>query len=108
MISGRNPLETRAPCMLREMLSEIRIIRPNLEFTSRTVLEAVLLSEGPVGSAEAVSLFLGLRSRFQLGQLLKHEGLPSLRHLSAWALVLSWVQHAEREGTSVCKLASAL
>src|SRR6266550_8233064 len=92
--------------MLRELLSEIRIKRPGLEFNSGTVLEAVLLSEGPVGSAEAVSQFLGLHSRFELGRLLKRNGLPSLRHLSAWALVLSWVQHAELGGTSLCKLAS--
>ncbi len=91
--------------MLRQMLSEIRFIRPNLEFKSRIVLEAVLLSEGPVGSAEAVSRFLGLHDRFELGRLLKREGLPSLRHLSAWALVLSWVQRAERDGASLCKMA---
>jgi len=76
-----------------------------LELESRIVLEAVFLSEGPVGSAAAVSRFLGLHSRFELGRLLKRDGLPSLRHLSAWALVLSWVERAEGEGVSLCKLA---
>lgn len=91
--------------MLRQMLAEIQRIRPGLEFNSRVVLEAVLLSEGPVGSAESVSQFLGLHSRFALGRLLKRDGLPSLHHLAAWALVLSWVQRAEGEGVSLCQLA---
>ena len=80
-------------------------MRPVLELRSRIVLEAVFLSEGPVGSAASVSRLLGLHSRFELGRLLKRDGLPSLRHLSAWALVLSWVQRAEREGVSLCELA---
>src|SRR5258708_31850415 len=91
--------------MLRRMLAEIRRIRPVLELESRIVLEAVFLSEGPVGSAAAVSRFLGLHSRFELGRLLKRDGLPSLRHLSAWALFLSWVERAEGEGGALCKLA---
>src|SRR5437879_985307 len=91
--------------MLRQMLAEIRRIRPALAFRSRVVLEAVLLSEGPVGSAAEVSEFLGLHSRFELSRLLKRDGLPSLRHLSAWALVLSWVERAEGEGVSLCKIA---
>ena len=91
--------------MLRQMLSDIRTIRPDLDFSSRIVLEAVVLSEGPVGSADAVSRFLGLRSRFELGRLLQRDGLPSLRRLAAWALMLSWVERAEGEGTSLCKLA---
>ncbi len=91
--------------MLRQLLSEIRRIRPDLDLNSRIVLEAVLLSEGPVGSADRVSRFLGLHSRFKLGRVLKRDGLPSLRHLSAWALVLSWVERAERDGASLCNLA---
>src|SRR6266704_1874740 len=91
--------------MLRQMLAEVRRMRPVLELRSRIVLEAVFLSEGPVGSTASVSRLLGLHSRFELGRLLKRDGLPSLRHLSAWALVLSWVQRAEREGVSLCELA---
>ncbi len=91
--------------MLQQLLTEIRAIRPALSLSSRIVVEAVLLAEGPVGSADAVSRFLGLHDRFELGRRLKRDGLPSLRHLSAWAMVLSWVQRAERDGLSLCKLA---
>jgi hypothetical protein len=91
--------------MLQQLLTEIRSIRPTLALPSRIVLEAVLLAEGPVGSADAVSRFLGLHNRFELGRRLKRDGLPSLHHLAAWAMVLSWVQRAERDGLSLCKLA---
>jgi hypothetical protein len=43
--------------MLQQLLSEIRAIRPHFELPSRIVLEAVLLSEGPVGSAELSRTF---------------------------------------------------
>src|SRR6266513_5022202 len=92
--------------MLRQMLADVRRVRPVLELRSRIVLEAVFLSEGPVGSATSVSRLLGLHSRFELGRLLKRDGLPSLRRLSSWALVLSWVQRAEGEGSSLCELAA--
>ncbi len=64
-----------------------------------------MLVEGPVGSTDAVARFLGLRNRFALQRHLEKEGLPPLRCLSSWALILSWVRHAERDATSLCQLA---
>src|SRR5258708_25432816 len=91
--------------MREQLLAEIGAIRPALSLSARIVVEAVLLAEGPVGSANAVSRFLGLHNRFDLGRQLKRDGLPSLHHLAAWATVLSWVERAERGGLSLCKLA---
>ncbi len=99
-----NTSDTMDP-MLSQLLAAIQSIRPNLDFKTRVLLEAMLLMEGPLGSAEVVSRDLGLRNRFELSRLLQREGVPSLHRLSAWVLLLSWVQRAERDGTSLCHLA---
>lgn len=91
--------------MLAKPLAAIRTIRPNLPLFSRAVLEAVLLAEGPVGSLQAVACVLGLRNRFELSRLLRRDGLPPLRALASWVSILSWVQSAERDGTSLCRIA---
>lgn len=69
------------------------------------IVEAILLSEGPIGSAQDVARELGLRNRFELARLLKREGLPPLHRLAEWATVLSWVVAAERDGVSLCWIA---
>jgi hypothetical protein len=71
----------------------------------RAVVEAILLSEGPIGTAQAVARELGLPNRFKLARLLKREGLPPLHRLAGWATVLSWVTNAERRGVSLCWIA---
>ena len=91
--------------MLEDLLVAIRHRRPRLKISSRSVVEAVTLVEGPVGSSSAVARILGLSNRFALRRLLERDGLPSLRCLSSWALILSWVHRAERDGTSLCRLA---
>lgn len=91
--------------MLTHALSAILTARPSLPFVPRTVVEAVLLSEGSIGSADAVARGLGLRNRFMLARLLKREGLPPLHRLAEWATVLSWVLSAERRGVSLCQIA---
>lgn len=72
---------------------------------SGAIVEAVLLAEGPIGSAEAVARELGLRNRFKLARLLKLEGLPPLHRLAEWVTLLSWAVAAERDGVSLCWLA---
>ena len=71
----------------------------------RAVVEAVLLSEGPIGTAETVARQLGLPNRFKLARLLKREGLPPLHRLAGWATVLSWVITSERQSVSLCWIA---
>jgi len=72
---------------------------------SRAIVEAVCLSEGPIGSADEVALHLGLKNRFTLARLLKREGVPPLHRLAQWATMLSWVVAAERDGVSLCWMA---
>src|SRR6266850_8489962 len=91
--------------MLAESLAAIRVIRPGMTFYPRAIVEAILLSEGSIGSAKLVANLLGFRSRFQLARLLKREGLPPLHRLAAWTTILSWVRVAEREGTCLFRLA---
>src|SRR3989454_11246391 len=59
--------------------------RPDLSLRCRAVVEAVLLCGGSIGTAGEVAPHLGLHNRFELGRLLKHEGLPALHYLAAWA-----------------------
>ncbi len=79
--------------------------RPDLSLRCRAVVEAVLLCGGSIGTAGEVAPHLGLHNRFELGRLLKHEGLPALHYLAAWASVLSWLDGAESTGCSLCQLA---
>ncbi len=88
--------------MLAEPLVVIRAAHPGMSFRTRAVVEAILLSEGSIGSARAVARSLGLRNRFELARLLRREGLPPLHRLAAWATILSWVSAAERDGLSLC------
>lgn len=71
----------------------------------RAIVEAVLLSEGPIGSTRRVAGLLGLRNRFQLARMLKREGLPPLHRLAAWTAILAWVRAAERDGMCLFRLA---
>ena len=91
--------------MLHELLASIRDRRPRLNPVSRSVLEAVMLVEGPIGSTGVVARLLGLQNRFALQRLLVRDHLPPLRRFSSWVLILSWVRRAEREGISLCQLA---
>jgi len=83
----------------------IRSLRTRLTLRTRSVLEAVLLSEGSIGSANDVAKRLGLDNRFQLARLLKRDGLPPLHRLAEWATVLSWVIAAEQKSFSLCHIA---
>ncbi len=94
-----------AESMLAKPLAAVRVARPHLGFVPRAIVEAIFLTEGPIGPANAIARQLGLHSRFQLARLLKREGLPPLHVMAGWATVLSWVVAAERDGVSLCWLA---
>ena len=91
--------------MLAYSLAVVRCLRPDLRPFARAVVEAIMLTEGPIGSADEVAQRLGLPSRFKLARLLRQEGLPPLHRLAAWAALESWVTTAERDGVSLCHLA---
>jgi AraC-like DNA-binding protein len=90
--------------MLAQPLAAIRTVRPDLSLMPRAILEAILLTEGPIGTAQHVAHGLGL-SRFQLARMLRREGLPPLHVMAGWATVLSWLLTAERDHVSLCWIA---
>jgi hypothetical protein len=83
----------------------VRSALPRLSLYSRAIFEAILLTGGSVGSEEVVAQRLGLRNRFELARLLQRDGLPSLRCLADWVTLLAWVKRAERQSTSLCRMA---
>jgi hypothetical protein len=93
------------PSVLERILVAIRSARPRMTLRARAVIEAVVLSRGSIGSAQAVARVLGLTNRFQLARLLEHEGLPPLHRITDWVTVLNWLDSAEREDVSLCWLA---
>jgi len=99
------PRSASGSLVLAQPLSAILVLRPALTLFPRAIVEAVCLSEGSIGSAQAVARTLGLKNRFSLARLLRREGVPPLHRLAGWATVLSWVIAAEQTGVSLCWLA---
>lgn len=91
--------------MLAHSLAVVRCLRPEMALLPRAVVEAIMLAEGPIGSADEVAHRLGLSNRFKLARLLKQEGLPPLHRLAEWATLESWVTGAERDGVSLSHMA---
>ena len=69
------------------------------------MLDAVYLARGTIGSTAAVARRLGLANRFALARMMRRDGLPGLRELSAWVGLLGWVAVAERSGMSLFVIA---
>ena len=86
-------------------LAAIYAARPRIPLTACAVVEAVLLTGGSIGSAQAVAGLLGLGNRFKLARLLRREGFPPLHRLAEWATLLSWTVAAEQTGASLCWMA---
>jgi hypothetical protein len=91
--------------LVARLLAAIHTARPDLPLLPSAVVEAIVLTRGPVGTAESVAHALGLRNRFQLARLLQEEGLPPLHCLAEWVTVVSWVVTAERAHVSLCWIA---
>ena len=91
--------------MLARCLSAIQAARPGLSPLARAVVEAICLSKGPIGSADAVAKRMGVGTRFRLARMLEREELPPLHRIGRWATVLSWVLEAETTGASLCRMA---
>jgi len=91
--------------MLDNSLVTIRALRPAMPLLPRIIVEAVLLTEGSIGSTREVARQLGLPNRFKLARMLKQAGLPPLHRLAEWATLESWLRKAEEEGVSLCHLA---
>jgi hypothetical protein len=70
---------------------------------SREVV-VLLVTFGAMG-ADSLAKRLGLTSRYQLGRILAHDGLPPLQELKSWIRVVGWVLEWEQRGTSLCRSA---
>jgi DNA-binding beta-propeller fold protein YncE len=68
---------------------------PWLSSDGRAVLNTLISQNGRVESAQVLSERLGLRSRFQLGRLLRREGLPPYEELAGWVCVFYWMLRAD-------------
>ena len=91
--------------MTRSTLQQVRRTLPPLSARGQAIVDALLLTGGPIGTAQRVAPRLGLRNRFELARLLKRDGLPPLHELAAWATILAWLETAERTQYSLCRLA---
>jgi len=82
------------------------LLLSTLSWISPTSREAVVLlaTFGAMG-ADPLARRLGLQSRFQLGRILAHDGLPPLQELKSWIRVVGWVLEWERKGISLCRSA---
>ncbi len=90
-----------AESVMHEIRSAIHARLPWLGFTTRALLDALLLNSGSIGCADCVAHRLGMRNRFQLAKTLRANGLPPLHRLSAWMTVLGWVAGWEQAGASL-------
>ena len=88
-----------------DALASIRVLRPAMSLFPRAIVEAILLSQGSIGSGAEVAQHLGLTNRFKLARMLKQAGLLPLHRLADWAMLDSWMRAAERDGVSLCCIA---
>jgi hypothetical protein len=84
---------------------QLHELLPHLSLRAQAILDGLLLSGGDLGTAREVAPRAGEPNRFALARLLRREGLPPLHSLAAWTRVLTWVDCAERSGSSLCQLA---
>lgn len=87
---------------VHHMAAMIHAALPHLSFGTRALIDAMLLTRGPVGTAQWAATHLGLSNRFRLARRLAQEGLPPLHRLSGWMTVLSWLWEWEQNGTALC------
>jgi DNA-binding beta-propeller fold protein YncE len=78
---------------------------PNLSKPGRAIVSALACLNGSARPAGEVAQWLGLRDRYQLGRMLRNDGLPPLETLAGWARVIYWIAEAEATGASLWKLA---
>lgn len=83
------------------MFSGTEGVREHLPFRIRVLLDAFLLTRGPLRPADDVARCTGFRNRFEANRALKREGLPSFQRVEQWMRVLAWVDRWERTGQSL-------
>lgn len=74
---------------------------PPLTRRGHEVVGALLETASLGWSAERVAHRLGFANRHALARFLDSEGLPPVRHLTHWLLILGWVLEWEEHQTSL-------
>lgn len=77
---------------------------PWLSTQGRAVITALVCDNGRTRAPDLVTA-LGLHTRFQLGRLLRSDGLPLYEVLAGWINVLYWMIEADRTGATLLALA---
>src|SRR2546422_8036326 len=88
------------------LVSLLQRALPWLSADGRAAVNTLICDNGRVGSARALCERLGLRSRFQLGRLLRREGLPPYEELAGWGSVLYWMLRSDTRGSALRSLAA--
>lgn len=70
------------------------------------ILQAIAAVGGNVPTSDELAEELGYDSRHQLARAMLRAGLPSLEHVSGWAMLLSWTSRAEQEGVTLVDMAA--
>lgn len=78
---------------------------PWLSFPAKAIVDALLLSGGPIGSARRVANHLALGNRSRLATFLRANGLPPLHRLAGWITVLGWVWRWEHQHVPLARSA---
>src|SRR5947207_15092127 len=78
-----------------------------LSFRTQSLVDALILTGGSLGSAEDVARLLGVADRFALYRLLRHDGLPSFRRLRSWINALTWTWAWNHKGHYLSRCAFA-
>lgn len=77
---------------------------PWLSTQGRAVITALVCDNGRTRVPDLVAA-LGLHTRFQLGRLLRSDGLPLYEVLAGWINVIYWMTEADRTGATLLALA---
>ena len=71
-----------------------------------SILGALGRARGRIASAEAFAQSAGYRDRHHLARVLRKAGLPPLKPLVHWTLLLTWVSDWEERRTSLARRAA--
>ena len=68
-----------------------RALPSSLSFRIESLVDALVLTGGSLGSSQDIARRLGLADRFSLCRLLRREGLPSYGRLRSWINIPLWI-----------------
>ncbi len=87
------------------LTSLLQTALPRLSADGRAVISALGCFNGDPSSPADLAVMVGMHSRYQLARVLRRDGLPPLEELAGWARLLYWMAEAQRNGTSLRRLA---